>query len=160
MQFKEDRIELKDIGNFIISAFGILLFVVCVSWLNTVYAAQPSAFVQKQQRCIAQSNGVWAAMRHWARVEPVVVPLDYAGISAACPMGKGWTKVHITFSSGKKEIQWCDIKAAYNSSGCFNRADMHKRYAPNEWLDSQSVCEPGVHPLIDFVNATEAQLDY
>lgn len=159
MQFKEQGIAKQDIGNFIIGVVFSLLVIASIGWMNTVYAAQPSAFVQKQQR-IAQSNGVWVAMRHWARVEPVVVPLDYAGISAACPMGKGWTKVHITFSSGKKEIQWCDIKAAYNSSGCFNRADMHKRHAPNEWLDSQSVCEPGVHPLIDFVNATEAQLEY
>lgn len=165
MQFKSQGITKQDIGNFVVGTIITLMAIVAYGYINTVLAAQPALtadtpFVAKQKR-IAQSNAIWVGQDKWARVEPVVVPLDYAGITNACPTGKGWAKVHITFSSGKKAVQWCDIRAARNSLGCFDRAEMRKQYhAPDTWLDGVSICEPGVKPLIDFATATEAQLDY
>lgn len=175
MQFKEDtHFTVSDLIQFIHKSMLIMLFVFGVSLASTAFAAKPAIQVVAPQACtpgasplvvrqmlLAQLNGIWVASKQFERSEPVITPLDYAGISNTCPFGRGFVKMRIVVDGTSTEM-WCDIRAANNSTGCFTRAAMVKqRRGQESWLNGTSVCDGSLNrPYINFFTATQEELDY
>jgi len=94
MQFKEDKIMTVDnvlafIGRtIIIIALFLALGAINLAFAKTnVTVVAPQACTQglsplaARQMLLAQLNGIWVVNRRYERMEPTVVPLDYAGVS-------------------------------------------------------------------------------
>ena len=174
MQFKEDGINAEDVINFVYRGVLSLMIFFGLAAVSSAFAAKPAVQVVAPQACtqgitplvanqmlVAQLNGVWVASKQFERSEPVITPLDYAGISNACPFGRGFVKMRVVMDGAATEM-WCDIRAANRSTGCFTRAAMvRQRRGQESWLNGASVCDGTLNrPLVNFFTATQEELDY
>ena len=174
MQFKEDKIMTVDnVLAFIGRTITIIALFLALGAINLAFAktnvtvVAPQACTQglsplaARQMLLAQLNGIWVATNRFERVEPTVVPLDYAGVSNACPFGRGFAKLRITIH-GKTSDMWCDIRRPSRSADCFTKAEMVKQRRGEEaWLNGASVCDSQVStPMRNFWTVPEEEMEY
>ena len=174
MQFKEESIfTMENVLAFIGRTFIIIALFCALGAINLAFAktnvtvVAPQACTQglsplaARQMLLAQLNGIWVVNRRYERMEPTVVPLDYAGVSSACPFGRGFVKMRIT-NNGKTNDMWCDIRRPSHNANCFTKAEMVKQRRGDEaWLNGASVCDPQVRePMPNFWTVPEEELEF